>query len=162
PVTAKRLERVVRSARRRSGGAYVRWQDLLDRNDVPGLAAFAASPDGLGFRSTLVAALGRDLLEAQEDPACQAYLPAAVDRYPPDTWLRDNLALVCTIVVPPDRAEALRHHSAASVLLPDSAWFLVIVGRDYAELGAYDQAIAAYRKVIAMSPFFSGIAHLWM
>src|SRR5262249_47308880 len=51
-----RLEQVIRSARQLSGGAYARWQGLLDRHDVPGLVAFAASPDGLSFRSSLVGA----------------------------------------------------------------------------------------------------------
>jgi serine/threonine protein kinase/tetratricopeptide (TPR) repeat protein len=161
-VAAERLDRVVRSARRRCGGAYARWQDLLDRRDVPGLAAFAASPDGLGFRSRLVADLGRDLLEADEHRACQAYLRAAVDRYPHDVWLHGDLAIVCGKVQPPNHAEALRHYSAASVLQPDSVWFLIMVASHYAELGAYDQAIASYRKVIARSSLYRGIAHLWM
>ena len=37
-----------------------------------------------------------------------------------------------------------------------------MVGNDYTKLGAYDQAVATYRKVIAISPFYTGIAHLWM
>ena len=87
--------RVIRSARQLSGGAYARWQDLLDRHDVPGLVAFAASPDGLSFRSTLVGALGRDLQQAKEFAACRAYLRAAVDRYPHDAWLHHDLAVAC-------------------------------------------------------------------
>jgi tetratricopeptide (TPR) repeat protein len=65
-------------------------------------------------------------------------------------------------MAPPNHAEALRHDSAASVLQPDGAWFHLVVGKDYAELGAYDQAIAAYRKVISLSPFYTGFAQLWM
>jgi tetratricopeptide (TPR) repeat protein len=37
-----------------------------------------------------------------------------------------------------------------------------MVASNYAALGAYDQAIAGYRKVIAMSPFYTAHAHLWM
>jgi serine/threonine protein kinase/tetratricopeptide (TPR) repeat protein len=162
PVTAERLDRVVRSARRRCGGAYARWQDLLDCHDIPGLAAFAASPDGLGFRSGLVAALGWDLFRSKEYRACQAYLRAAVDRYPQDDWLRVELAFACTMVVPPDHAEALRHHSAASALRPDRASLLCMVGKAYADLGAYDQAIAACRKAIAMSPSSTGSTYFVM
>ena len=162
PVVADRLGRVIRSARQHSGGAYARWQDLLDRGDVPGLVAFAASPDGLAFRSTLVGAMGRDLLQAEEHPACRAYLRAAVDRYPHDAWLHHDLARACGMMEPPNHAEALRHYAAASALQPDCAWFLVMVASNYADLGAYDQAIAAYRKVIAMSPFYTAIAHFWM
>jgi tetratricopeptide (TPR) repeat protein len=162
PVAAERLDRVVRSARRRCGGAYAHWQDLLDRDDVPGLAAFAASPDALGFRSGLVAALGWDLFRAREYRACQAYLRAAVDRYPQDDWLRLELAFACTMVVPPDHAEALRHHSAASALRPDRASLLSMVAKAYADLGAYDQAIAACRKAIAMSPSSTGSTYFVM
>jgi tetratricopeptide (TPR) repeat protein len=162
PVALERLDRVVRSARRRCGGAYARWQDLLDRNDVPGLAAFAASPGGLAFRSGLVAALGWDLFRAKEYRACQAYLRAAVDRYPQDDWLRLELAFACTMVVPPDHVEALRHLSAASALRPDRAALLSMVGQAYADLGAYDQAITVNRKAIAMSPSYTGNAYFVM
>jgi tetratricopeptide (TPR) repeat protein len=162
PVITDRIGSVIRSARQLSGGAYARWQDLLDRKDVSGLVDFAGSPDALRFRSTLVGAMGRDLLHAKEHRACQAYLRAAVDRYPHDAWLHNDLATVCNAVRPVDRAEALRHYSAASALRPDCAWFHLMVGDGYAKLGADDQAVAAYRKVIAISPFYSGIAHLWM
>jgi tetratricopeptide (TPR) repeat protein len=66
------------------------------------------------------------------------------------------------MVVPPDHAEALRHHSAASALRPDRATLLFMVGKAYADLGAYDQAIAAYRKAIAMSHPFSGRPQFYM
>jgi serine/threonine protein kinase len=162
PVVADRLGRVIRSARQRSGVAYARWQNLLDRGDVPGLVAFADSPDGLAFRSTLLSAMGRDLKQAKAHPACRAYLRAAVERYPHDAWLHTDLAEACGLVAPPNHAEALRHYAAASALQPDCAWFLVMVARSYAALGAYDQAIEGYRKVIAMSPFYTAHAHLWM
>jgi tetratricopeptide (TPR) repeat protein len=162
PVLADRLGRVIRSARQLSGGAYARWQDLLDRDDVPGLIAFAASPDGLSFRSPLVNAVGRDLAAAREYRACRSYLRAAVDRYPHDAWLHNDLATVCVSMDPPDFAEALRHSAAASALMPGSAWFHLMVGSEYDRLGAYDQAIAAYRKVISLSPGYAGLANLWM
>jgi tetratricopeptide (TPR) repeat protein len=156
-----RLGRVIRSTRQRCGGAYARWQDLLDRNDVPGLVAFAASPEAFSFQSTLFNNLGRDLVQANEFAACRTYLRAAVDRSPHDAWLQYDLARVCWQVQPPDYAEALRHDSAASVQRPDCAWFHLMVGHDYAELRSYDQAVAAYRKMSALSSFYSGLANLW-
>jgi hypothetical protein len=54
PAIRDRLGRVVRTTRQLCGGAYARWQDLLDRNDIPGLVAFSASPDALRFQSPLV------------------------------------------------------------------------------------------------------------
>src|SRR5262249_41703715 len=98
----------------------------------------------------------------EEHRTCQAYLRAAVDRYPHDAWLHNDLTQACGASEPPDHAEALRHHSAASALRPDSAWFLLMIGSDFARLGAYDQAIAAYRKLISLSPFYNGIANLWL
>jgi serine/threonine protein kinase/tetratricopeptide (TPR) repeat protein len=162
PRIRDRLGRVVRSARQRCGGAYARWQDLLDRGDVPGLVAFAASPAALRFQPTVVKALGWDLTRAKECAACRAYLRAAVARYPQDAWLHNDLATTCQRVNPPAHAEALRHISAASALQPESAWFLLMVAYEYAQLGSYDQAVAAYRKTIAMSPFYAGIGNLWM
>jgi tetratricopeptide (TPR) repeat protein len=160
PEIHDRLGRVVRSVRHLCGGAYARWQDLLDRNDIPGLVAFAASPDALSFQSSVVIALGRDLRQVNEFAACQAYLRAAVERFPHDVWLHDELATVCNRVNPPAHAEALRHHSAASALRPESAWFLLSVARDYAWLRSYDRAIAAYHKTISVSPFYAGMANL--
>jgi serine/threonine protein kinase len=102
-VVVERLGRAIRSARQVCGEAYARWQDLLDRNDVPGLLAFAASPEALTFRSTLVAALAEDLRQAGQYPAARTFLRAAVDRYPLDVGLRFDLWLVCLWMQPPDR-----------------------------------------------------------
>jgi tetratricopeptide (TPR) repeat protein len=148
---ADRLGRVIRSARQLCGGAYARWQDLLDSKDVPGLVAFAASPDALAFRSTLVAALGLDLLEADQYPACRAFLRAAVERYPHDVGLQFDLWTAC-LAMEGNYAEALRHISAACVLRPDSGLFYRSLGSTYAALGSYEHAIAAYHKSIALRP----------
>src|SRR5262249_24759004 len=126
-----RLARVIRSARQLSGGAYTRWQHLLDRNDVPGLVAFAGSPEGLSFRPTLLGALGQDLLRAKQQIACRAFLRAALDRFPHDVWLHTDLAQVCLTMRPADHAEALRHLSAASSLRHDNALFHMQLGGCY-------------------------------
>ncbi|HVC92096.1 MAG TPA: protein kinase [Pirellulales bacterium] len=152
PIVRDRLALVIRTARQLCGGAYARWQDLLDRDDVPGLVAFAASPDGLSFRSILANALGRDLREAGEVSAWRTFLRAAVDRYPHDVFLHYDLFEICHLVQPPDYAEALRHLSAASVQRPDSGLFHLQIGTCYAHLESYDNAIAAYRKAIALRP----------
>ena len=152
PVVKDRLGQVVRSVRRLCGGAYARWQDLLDRKDDAGLVAFAASPDALSFRSRLVAALGRDLQWRGQYPG-HARLPAGRRRSLP----RRRLAalrplLICYAARPPDYAEALQHVSAASVLQPDNAAFYLYLGRCHARLGSHDQAVAAFRKAIALDP----------
>ena len=108
-VTKDRLEQVIGAARRLSGGPYARWQDLLDREDVAGLVAFASSPDGLAFPPRLVAALARDLTAARQLPACLKYLRAATDRYPQDAWLHFALFGVCT----QDRAIRVHRELAA-------------------------------------------------
>jgi tetratricopeptide (TPR) repeat protein len=65
-------------------------------------------------------------------------------------------------------AEALRRNPGRAVLPADAPVMAdrlggrFMVGNHYAKLEAYDQAIAAYRRVIAMSPCYTGIAHLWM
>ena len=47
PIAAARIWQAVRSAREKAGGAYARWQGLLDRKDIPGLVAFAGMPEAL-------------------------------------------------------------------------------------------------------------------
>src|SRR5262249_48815015 len=131
-----RLGEIIRSVRRLSGGGYARWQDLLDRGDVPGLVAFAESPDALEFRSGLVAALGRALERAGQHPAMRALLRAAVERYPREAWLHFDLGYSSMNLRPPDYAEALHHLSMAAALRPDSVVFRLYLGDCFAGLGS--------------------------
>ncbi len=156
PLARDRLARVIRSSRQFSGGAYARWQDLLDRSDVPGLVAFAASPEGLSFRPTLLGALGQDLLRTKQHAACRTFLRAAVDRHPHDVWLHYDLYQACRDARPSDDAEALRHLSAVSAQLHGSPMFHQQLGLCYAALKSPDQAVAAYRKAIALDAESSG------
>jgi serine/threonine protein kinase/tetratricopeptide (TPR) repeat protein len=162
PAIRDRLGRVVRTARQLCGGAYARWQDLLDRNDIPGLVAFSASPDARSFQAPMVKALGQDLVQVEEFATSRAYLRAGVERYPDDAWLHIDLATACVMMKPSAYTEALRHHSAALALRPGSAQFHLMVAMDYDQLGSYEQAVAAYRKSISTSPFFAGTANRMM
>jgi serine/threonine protein kinase len=156
PLLHKRLMQVIRSARRLCSGEYARWQELLDRKDIPGLVAFAGSPQALSFRAPLVNDLGRDLERAQQYAACRKFLRAAVDRYPHDVWLQFDLHFACRKDQPPNWPEALRHISAASVQWPGSALFQYQMGECYFGLGSYDLSIAAFEKanlLYADSPF---------
>jgi tetratricopeptide (TPR) repeat protein len=152
PAVRDRLGRVVGAARQLCGGAYARWQTLLDGNDVPGLVAFAASPDVLSFRAPLVGAVALDLDRAKQPAAGRAFLRAAVERYPHDVWLHSHLAGMCRQTRPPDYAEALRHAAAASALRPDNAGFHSEVGDNYLALGALESAVAAFRRAVALDP----------
>jgi serine/threonine protein kinase/tetratricopeptide (TPR) repeat protein len=158
PATKKRLGQVVGAAKRLSGRAYARWQDLLDRKDVTGLVAFAASPDSLAFSPRLVGALGRDLSATRQFPACLKYLRAATDLYPHDPWLHFDLAYTCRAIEASEPLEALRHMAAACVLRTDSALFHLELGDCYSSLRAYDRAVTSYHKSIALYPN-SGIAY---
>jgi tetratricopeptide (TPR) repeat protein len=147
-----RLGEVVRAARRTAGGAYARWQELLDLKDGAGLVAFAMSPDGLAIPASLVGLLGEDLDNAGELPACRTYLRAAVDRYPHDPSVHFCLFQTCRQIEPDGPHEALRHMAAACVLRPESALFQLELAECYERLEAHDLAVAAYRKSIALYP----------
>ena len=141
---------VTRLIRQKSGGAYARWQELLDAHDVPGLVAFAASPDVLSLGPRIINAVFRDLRDVREFAACRTLLRAAAERYPHDEWLYFDLAGICLEMDPPAYAEALRHSSAAALLRPDSAVFRLRLGDCYAGLGSYAQAADCYRKSIEL------------
>ena len=145
-----RLAQVTRLIRQKSGGAYARWQELLDAHDGPGLVAFAASPDGLSFGPRIINSVSRDLRDAREFAACRTLLRAAAERYPHDEWLYFDLAGICLDMDHPEYAEALRHSSAATLLRPDSAVFQLRLGDCYAGLGSYTQAADCYRKSIEL------------
>ena len=161
PDLKNRLGQVVGAARRLAGGTYARWQDLLDRKDVTGLVAFATSPDGLSFPASLVGALGRDLSTAQQFPACLKYLPL-----PPTAILTiPGCTLTCAEYA--NRSSRRSHTRPCDTWQrparwrPDSALFHLQLGACYASVQAFDLAVRAYLKSIALYPN-SGIAYHWM
>jgi tetratricopeptide (TPR) repeat protein len=125
------------------------------------LVAFAESPDGLALPERLVGALGRDLSTARRLPAKLSYLRSAADRYPSDPWLHYDLFETCRDIQPAEPYEALRHIAAACVLRPESAMFQLELGICCSGLQAYDLAVQAFRKSIAIYPN-SVIAYRWM
>jgi tetratricopeptide (TPR) repeat protein len=145
-----RLEQVTRLVRQKSGGAYAQVQKLLDAKDVPGLVAFAASPDVLNLGRKFMGAVLLELRDAKQFAACLTFTRAAAERYPHDEWVHFDLAGICLEMDPPEYAEALRHSSAAALLRPDSAVFRLRLGDCYAGLGSYPQALAAFRKAIQL------------
>ncbi len=149
-VHGDRLEQVIRLARRKSGGDYARWQELLDARDVPGLVAFATSPEGLSFGSKISGSLFQSLRDARQFAVCRTLLRAAAERFPHEEWFHFELAGLCLDMQPPEYAEALRHSAAATLLRPDSAVFRLRLGDCYAGLGSYAQAAGCYRKSIEL------------
>ena len=152
PLAAEGIWKAVRSAREQAGGAYARWQGLLDRKDVPGLVAFAGTPEALNFRSPLINDLGRNLEDVGQYDACRAFLRTAVARYPHDIWLSHDLAVAAYATSPPDYIDALRYSAASAALRPDSLLFQVQMGGSFERMGSLDHAIECYRKSIALQP----------
>src|SRR5205085_6883750 len=72
----ERLAQLTRLVRQKSGGPHARWQELLDARDVPGMVAFATSPDALGFGPRVMDTVVRDLRDAREFAACRTVLRA--------------------------------------------------------------------------------------
>jgi serine/threonine-protein kinase len=145
-----RVGQVVRRVRQKSGGAYARWQELLDAKDVQGLVAFAASPEAQRFGLQGSNMLIRNLRDAGQFAVCKTLMRAAAERYPHDEWLHFELAGLCLQMQPPEFAEALRHCSAATLLQPDSALFWLWLGKCYGSLGSWAQAADCYRKTIEL------------
>ncbi len=146
-VVIDRLGRVTRLTRLRLGGAYARWQGLLDRKDWKGLAAFAATPELLGLGPQLVGALARDLSDtALDHEAARDLLRAAVERYPNAAPIRFDLGASCETMSPPRNLEALQQYAALVALKPDALLFQYRLAAVYAALGDYAQAVVVHRK----------------
>ncbi len=152
PLASDGIRQVVRSARELSGGAYARWQNLVDRKDIPGLVAFAGTPEALSFRSPLINDLGRNLSDAGQYDASRALFRAAVARYPHDIWLYHDLAVAAYRTSPQDYLDALRYDAAAAALRPDSLLFHVLMGDTFQRLASYDHALECYRTALALKP----------
>ncbi len=138
---------MIRLARLRCGGAYARWQGLLDRKDWKGLASFAATPELLGLGPQLVGALAWDLSDtALDHQAARDLLRAAVERYPNAVPIRFDLADSCKTMSPPRNLEALQQYAALVALKPDALLFHYHLAETYAALGDHAQAIVVHRK----------------
>jgi tetratricopeptide (TPR) repeat protein len=151
----ERLAMVARAVRLHLGGPYARWQGLLDRNDVPGLVAFAGTPEPLEFRAWVLARLGTDLREAREHDAERDLQRAAIARYPHEVWLRYDLLLACLNTNPPALHEALHHAAAAVTLQPGSPEMHRLLGLVYQRLGDLDRAITCCREAVRLNPKFA-------
>ncbi|MFO0848424.1 MAG: serine/threonine-protein kinase [Gemmataceae bacterium] len=141
---------VLRAARLAAGGAFARWQAVIDA--PAGLEAFAADPDVLALGPVGLAAVGRQLHEAGRVDAWAALLRRAVARYPADAWLHHDLAEACGQLSPPQRQEAVRHAAAAAVLLPASGYFRTVLGYCLHDAGATAAAVACWREALALDP----------
>ena len=102
--------------------------------------------------ASLVGPLSKDLDDARQLAACRTYLRAAADRYPENPFLHFYLFGACREIEPDGPHEALRHMAAACVLRPKSALFQLQLGACYEKLEAYDLAVDAYGKSIALYP----------
>ncbi len=162
-VEYERLGRVIRLTRLESGGAYARWQELLDRKDMKGLAAFAASPDVLGLGPQLIGALARDLSEtALDHEAARNLLRAAVERHPDAVPIREALVFACMALSPPRYLERLQQYAALTALKPDSLMFPHNLAHIYSALGDNAQALVIHRKAAERGSVVSAADAGWL
>lgn len=145
-----RLARIVRLARLKSGGAYARWQELLDSNDVSGLVRFAQSLEEFQLGAKIMQSVYLNLRAANQLTACKTLLRLGTERSPHEVWFHFDLAGICLEMNPPEYAEALHHSSAAVLLRPSSAAFQLRLGDCYAGLGQYSLAGQCYSKSIEL------------
>src|SRR5262249_23170478 len=89
------VARVAGATRLHLGGAYARWQELLERNDVAGLVALSRTPEVLSFGPWVVSRLGSTIRDAGQLQAARELLRAAVARYPQYPWLHLDLMWAC-------------------------------------------------------------------
>jgi tetratricopeptide (TPR) repeat protein len=146
---------VLQVSRRRAGGVLTVWQNLRDRNDVPGLVAFAASADALDLGPEQICQLGQDLATAKQHAPRLALLRRSVERYPMHVWSRYDLMLTCQAQSPPLNSEALQHAAALTALRPDSARFQCDLGQCLNSVGAREPAEAVLRRAIALGPKYA-------
>ncbi len=142
-----RLGRAIRLTRLECGGAYARWQGLLDRKDWKGLAAFGSTPEMLDLGPNPANALTRDLQNTARDyEATRGVLRAAAERYPNSVSIRFDLATSCESMSPPRNLEALEQYAALAALKPNALLFQYQLGTTFAALGDVTQAILIHRK----------------
>jgi len=151
----ERVKAIVRLVRLKLGDHFGRWQEALDRNDVPALVELSKTPEVLAMGPELLGALGRDLEAARQSGPRLAFLRRAVEQYPTQVWLRWDLYNVCLLANPPSLHEALENAAAAAALRPDGSRFHSKVAGVLVMLGDMRGAEAAHRRAIAAHPEYS-------
>jgi tetratricopeptide (TPR) repeat protein/tRNA A-37 threonylcarbamoyl transferase component Bud32 len=144
--------RVARATRLHLGGAYARWQELLDRHDVTGLVALSRTPEVLSFGPWVVSRLGTNIRDAGQPQAARELFRAAIARYPQYPWLHFDLMLACGNKQSPSYQEALQHAGAMVALLPDSAGLYTHLARAYLAAGDRERALATCREITQRRP----------
>jgi serine/threonine-protein kinase len=129
-----------------------RVRDILARNHIPDLAAYAVSEEATELPSqTLI--LIADLLRRHGHAAkAVGLLRRARDRYPKDFWVNDMLGLHLLRSDPPDYPEAARCFAAAAALRPHSALGLGNLASVLLKQGDLDGTIAMARRAVQIQP----------
>jgi superkiller protein 3 len=86
-------------------------------------------------------------------------LRKAQKHYPGDFWVNEHLGLLLSTLTPPDLEGAVRYHTAAVALRPDSPGPRFNLGAALQGKGQLDEAIACYRQAIALDPKYAA-AHI--
>jgi serine/threonine protein kinase/tetratricopeptide (TPR) repeat protein len=151
-IPRERLDAIARAADADPDRIAVR--DAVARQDTAGLRRLCEKGEDRGKLGPRIRDVFQSLLRL--DPAGSFPLLESIRREnPSDFWLNEGLGLAYHEAKPPQPQEALRCHSMATALRPDSPGVHVNLGYALVAQGKLDDAIAEYRIAIQLQPDYA-------
>jgi serine/threonine protein kinase/tetratricopeptide (TPR) repeat protein len=146
--------KLVETAQLADPGAWRRdFREALLERDRQALEKLADTTLDREAPPAMVYLLAHALKEQGSVGKAMAVLEAAHRLYPADFWLNDTLGYFNnTAVNPPRYAEALRFHTAALAVRPDSARAHLCVGDVLMRMNRPDEALAQLSRAIELDP----------
>src|SRR5205085_5681618 len=128
------------------------FRSAVRRGDFKAQRQLAARPEFARLRPATAAFLGRQFHHRGETEQALELLMTVQQRHSDDFWINEELGVTYRTTNPPRLDQAIRYFTAAVALRPRSAGARVNLGGTLGRAGAYDEAIAAYRKAIELNP----------
>jgi tetratricopeptide (TPR) repeat protein len=131
------------------------WAEKDPAKRRAALEKVAATADPARLSAQALTLLARRLGSVGARASAVQLLRRAHQHYPGDFWVNLDLGIFLSTVTPPDLEGAVRYHTAAVALRPDSPGTRYNLGNALQAKGQLDEAIACYRQAIALDPKYT-------
>jgi tetratricopeptide (TPR) repeat protein len=130
-------------------------RDAVLRRDRQALLEWAASDSVPGLPPVTLGLLAEYLEEMAGLPEATVLLRRAQEQHPSDFWINHQLAFCLGRMGPSQRDEAIRFHTVAVALRPDSPGAYLNLGNALLQKRRLADALVAYRRAIALKPDYA-------
>jgi tetratricopeptide (TPR) repeat protein/serine/threonine protein kinase len=157
----QRLGQVLRAAEPDPNAFRARWQAAVRLRDAAALVPLADEPEVQRLPAADLVRLAGILNGVKEPAAAERLLRAAVQRFPGDFWLNQNLGMLLYDQKSPRTEDAVRYLTAALALRSDSPGVHLNLGLALKAKGDWEGAIRCFQAALRIDPNYAE-AHHWL